>query len=38
MLYKGVKDVCFIIPEMRIYEGHWQNLQFRKLRHLIEVY
>ena len=22
----------FIIPEMRIYEGHWQNLQFRKLR------
>ena len=22
----------FIIPEMRIYKGHWHNLQFRKLR------
>ena len=38
MLYKGVKDVSFIISEMRIYEGHRQNLQFRKLRHLMEVY
>ena len=32
MLYKESKMFVFIFPEVRIYKGHWHNLQFRKLR------